>query len=374
MRNKPWITTIISVPILIGLPLLGVVLEGLPVGRYFEFPPQTRFIKHSPFSWGVFLLYVVIIGGALFPFVYRGARLARGNGGGSPAVGRFPWWGWAGVFSGIAFWTLAWTRFSWFSAFQAHTFTPLWISFIIVTNALCFSRTGRSLITHRPGFLVCLFPLSAVFWWFFEYLNRFVQNWHYMGVRYSASSYVLYASISFSTVLPAVMSVRELVREFRWIQRGFRTWTKFPLVSNRLLGLGCLVAGAGALLLVGIFPNVLFSMLWVAPLVIIVSVQILTGQSHVFSGLSEGDWREIVSSALAALICGWFWEMWNYWSLAKWEYTIPFVDRFHVFEMPILGYGGYLPFGLECAAVAGLINSVWNSPIPQSCGTAESSN
>jgi hypothetical protein len=38
------------------------------------------------------------------------------------------------------------------------------------------------------------------------------------------------------------------------------------------------------------------------------------------------------------------------------------VDKFHVFEMPILGYAGYLPFGIECVAVVGLIDGIWNSP------------
>jgi hypothetical protein len=79
------------------------------------------------------------------------------------------------------------------------------------------------------------------------------------------------------------------------------------------------------------------------------------GEHHALSGLARGDWRLVVSSALAALICGWFWEMWNYYSLAKWEYVIPFVHRFQVFEMPILGYAGYLPFGLECAVIAHLL-------------------
>lgn len=58
--------------------------------------------------------------------------------------------------------------------------------------------------------------------------------------------------------------------------------------------------------------------------------------------------------ALAALICGVFWELWNFCSLAHWEYTVPFVQRFELFHMPLLGYAGYLPFGLECLAVADL--------------------
>jgi hypothetical protein len=30
------------------------------------------------------------------------------------------------------------------------------------------------------------------------------------------------------------------------------------------------------------------------------------------------------------------------------------VQRFHLFEMPLLGYAGYLPFGIECALVMDL--------------------
>jgi hypothetical protein len=49
-----------------------------------------------------------------------------------------------------------------------------------------------------------------------------------------------------------------------------------------------------------------------------------------------------------------FWELWNSGSLAHWEYTIPFTHRFQLFEMPLLGYAGYLPFGLECLVVVQL--------------------
>jgi len=59
--------------------------------------------------------------------------------------------------------------------------------------------------------------------------------------------------------------------------------------------------------------------------------------------------------AIAALVCGFFWELWNVKSFAHWEYNIPYVDAYLVFEMPIIGYAGYLPFGLVCIAVAGVI-------------------
>lgn len=58
---------------------------------------------------------------------------------------------------------------------------------------------------------------------------------------------------------------------------------------------------------------------------------------------------------LSALFCGIFWEMWNMGSLARWHYSIPFVEGFRVFEMPWLGYAGYLPFGIECYVVVDMI-------------------
>ena len=62
---------------------------------------------------------------------------------------------------------------------------------------------------------------------------------------------------------------------------------------------------------------------------------------------------------LAALACGFFWELWNWHSLAKWIYTVPYVDRWHGFEMPLLGYAGYLPFGVTCALVLQLVGRLY---------------
>lgn len=101
----------------------------------------------------------------------------------------------------------------------------------------------------------------------------------------------------------------------------------------------------------GAYPDQLFALLWVSPLMIILSIQGLTGRPALLHPLMNGDLRPVVVPAIAALICGFFWELWNSLSLARWSYTIPYVQRFHLFEMPVLGYGGYLPFGLECLLV-----------------------
>jgi hypothetical protein len=43
---------------------------------------------------------------------------------------------------------------------------------------------------------------------------------------------------------------------------------------------------------------------------------------------------------------------------------VPYVQRFQLFEMPLLGYAGYLPFGLECALVMDLVARVLGRPNP----------
>jgi hypothetical protein len=51
------------------------------------------------------------------------------------------------------------------------------------------------------------------------------------------------------------------------------------------------------------------------------------------------------------LLTAFFWEMWNFLSYPKWVYHVPWGGWLHVFEMPLLGYGGYLPFALELFAL-----------------------
>ena len=132
---------------------------------------------------------------------------------------QFPWWGWCGLFTGSMFWILAWTRFSWFTTFQPHTFAPLWGSYILVINALRYRKIGHCMMLDRPRFFLLLFPISAVFWWFFEYLNRFVQNWQYTDIHYPPWQYFGLASLSFSTVLPAVLGTREWILSAAWISQ-----------------------------------------------------------------------------------------------------------------------------------------------------------
>jgi hypothetical protein len=344
--------------LLLGMPLLGVRLAGAPLVPYLEMPPRTNFVEHADFSWPVFCGMAAGLIAVLWPFAVRLLKTRRDARvpGTRPEATSFPAWGWLALALGLAVWTLAWTRFPWFKPFQPFTFTPLWLAYIVVVNALVVRRTGRSPLTHHTAPYLSLFPISALFWWFFEYLNRFVQNWHYIGIGpLSAGDYVLRATLPFATVLPAFVATRAWLASYPGLWTPLSAWTPIIPRRPRLVAWLALLAAALGLAGIGVWHEILFPLLWVSPLIVLASIRSLAGSPTFLGDLRRGDWRPLALAALSALVCGFFWEMWNILSLEKWIYTVPFVDRFHLFEMPLLGYAGYLPFGLECALIAELV-------------------
>ncbi len=349
---------VVLASMLLGLPALGVLLKGEDIWLYLEFPPVNQFVSKAGFSWIAFGIFLILI---LFTLSLLIAIFLKSN---SPESrtekGRFPWWGWVGCTALILFWSLAWNRFEWMGSWQEHTFFPLWACYIVIINALTLKRTGSCMMTDQTAFFLSLFPISAIFWWFFEYLNRFVQNWSYTAVHYSPAKYFLLATLAFSTVLPSVLGTCRFLMSFPRIKEGLRFNIPFQIHRPEIPALAGLFVAAAGLGLIGVFPDYLFPLLWVSPLVILLSLKTLFKEEHLLHLHRSERQPQFIAAMLSALICGFFWEMWNYWSMIKWTYAIPFVDRFRLFEMPILGYSGYLPFGLECVIIGETIREIFS--------------
>ncbi len=77
----------------------------------------------------------------------------------------------------------------------------------------CHLATFRHLSDNKVFWSASLAFSSALFWWYFKWLNRFVQNWYYIGIDdfFMGFAYVLHATIWFSTVLPAVAGTTEFL-------------------------------------------------------------------------------------------------------------------------------------------------------------------
>ncbi len=355
------IKLLILISAAVALPLSGIALTGRPVANYLEFPPVTRHIQHAPFTWPGFIILSFMFLTILILLIILAVRYIKHHPLGiSPAsVYRFPFWGYAALVSMALFWITAWTRFGLFAGCLHLTFFPLWLSFIILINALKFRRTGSCMLTRKPRKFILLFPVSMVFWWYFEYINGFVHNWYYVGTMYDTLTTFLLSSLAFSTVLPAVLSTHEYLISFNIIRTGFDTTGHFRFPIHRITAAAALIISCAGLFFIGVFPDYLFFMTWLSPLMLIISLQVLFNEKHILSGIETGDWSIFISASIAALICGIFWEMWNYYSFPKWEYSVPFVNGFRIFEMPVMGFLGYIPFGLFCVEFVDFITNLF---------------
>lgn len=235
----------------------------------------------------------------------------------------------------------------------AYLFFPLWLGYVLAVDALVFRRTGTSLLTRSPGQFVMLFVLSAPCWWLFELINRRTQNWIYLGSgAFSGIEYWVLCSLSFSTVMPAVFETAELAQSFKWINR-FARGARLP--ASRTVTVTFLVCGLAMLALVLQWPRYFYPFVWISIALILEPINIWLGRRSFSDRLRFGDWREVVALSTGALICGFFWEFWNYFSYPKWIYQTPGAQFLHVFEMPLPGYGGYIPFAWELFALRNLL-------------------
>ena len=269
-----------------------------------------------------------------------------------PRVGAAPW-----LWVGLALVAVAWWA-SWFGPdpLRHHAFFPLWFGYILAVDGLVRLRAGESLLSRSPARWALLFSFSIPLWWVFEWANRFLGNWRYLlPYPYHPLVYALLASLSFSTVMPAIFETASLVRTFR----PFAGPIRGPRLAPGRSGL-VLVAIAGAAMFAAslLWPRFAFPLVWIGLVLLVDPINRLLGWRSLAGEVAGGRWDTVLVLWAAGLVCGFFWEFWNVLAMPKWVYQVPFVGEPKLFEMPSLGYGGYLPFALEVFAAYNLLHGL----------------
>ena len=275
----------------------------------------------------------------------------------SPTTHRVPPHGWLGVALIAVFWPVNWMA----DGLRTHwAFFPLWLGYCLTVDGLAVLRHGTSLLTRGPWRYAGLFLVSAPMWWIFEAINLRTRNWIYVGrEQFGALEYAAFATLSFSTVVPAVLGTAELVAGLRAV-RGMRP--RAALGSGRQAT--GLLFGLGVLAFAGLMarPESLFPLVWISLVLILEPINVWVGNRSLIEWTRVGDWRPVVALGLGGVICGLFWEMWNVYSYPKWIYRVPIFGFAHVFEMPLLGYLGYVPFSWELFAMVHLAFGLAGAP------------
>jgi len=240
--------------------------------------------------------------------------------------------------------------------FASWYFPIIWFGYIFLIDSIIYKLRGNSLIMNRKNHFFTILILSALIWWLFEFLNFRTQNWNYAGVLPEAWTIrKLYGTISFSTVLPAVIETFELIKTFKLFNKI--RLIKHHRITHNFLYL-MTYSGFFMLMLSVLFPNYFYPFVWISFYFILDPINYLHKQPSIVGYWKNGNIKTPLILFVSGTLCGILWEFWNYYAVTKWYYNIPFVGFFKIFEMPILGYLGYGPFAFELFAMYYFIKSL----------------
>jgi hypothetical protein len=228
-----------------------------------------------------------------------------------------------------------------------------WYPYILFLDALLGRLEGRSWLLNQPRDFLKMFFWSTSIWLIFEACNLVLKNWGYVAVlplwwvRWPG-----YA-LAFATVLPGVLLTAEVLSALG----AFQGATARPFRLGRWQPVSLLV-GVAFLVLPLVLPRYAFPLVWGAFFFLLDPFCDLLGGDSLIVRFAQGERREHLCLLAAGLVCGLWWESWNWFAVTKWVYTLPVLNFWKIFEMPLLGYLGFLPFALECAVMYNFLKAL----------------
>ena len=228
-------------------------------------------------------------------------------------------------------------------------FTPIaWTGYILFIDALIYRLRGESFISNRRREFALMIPLSISCWLIFELYNLHLRNWYYEGLPDSMGMRVIGYAWAFATIFPGILETSELIDTlgiFKNVSVGGGRIRRGILYTSVIVGFLFLAVPP---LLPAEIAKYLFGLVWMGFVFLLDPVNYYLGGKSLFRDLEKGRIDKLLSLFLAGAICGFLWEFWNYWAATKWVYDVPFLREPKIFEMPLIGFLGFLPFAVEC--------------------------
>ncbi|NIM19227.1 MAG: hypothetical protein GTO51_02480 [Candidatus Latescibacteria bacterium] len=242
-------------------------------------------------------------------------------------------------------------------------FTPIqWTGYILFMDGLHKRLKGTSVISDHFGEFALLLLISIGSWLIFEGYNLLLENWRYVGLpenrllRYSGYAW------SFATISPAIFLTYQVLDDLLPGPSPFAGPSRMGSSAFAILvflGLACLVVPV-------VKPSTYMTpLVWLGFALFLDPINHRLGERSILAELFSGHGRSLGILFLSGLVCGLFWEFWNYWSTAKWHYDVPYWGHIKLFEMPVLGFLGFMPFTIECFAIYKFVRRILPIPLKE---------
>lgn len=231
-------------------------------------------------------------------------------------------------------------------------FTPIqWTGYVLFLDALRLKLRGESYMIHRTGEFLLMLLVSDACWFLFEAYNLHLQNWYYINLPENMAVRIFGYFWAFASVTPGVLLTSEVLDDFG----AFEKVKVRPRNISSTLRWTLIVIGVLFCLAPVLVPQstakYLFVTVWIGFVLLLDPINYRRGAPSLLAELEKGSVQKLLSLFLAGLICGVLWEFWNYWAGRKWIYNVPYFSEPKIFEMPLYGFLGFLPFAAECYVI-----------------------
>jgi len=276
-----------------------------------------------------------------------------------------------------------------------------WVGYLLVFDGLLSLVRARqsegSPLRVRPNRFLVAWLTSIPVWCFFDWVNFYhMQAWDYHGLPPHFAQRLAGYFVAFAAISPGMFLAAELYQRLG-VRRLACPVHQGPRLTG-ILSLGVILTLAAIIALIGVVqqrgPAFMLSTLilvvpgafvglvirhllatvftfglcftawailiadplgnmalWVGLIYLLDPINHRLGGPSILRDWQAGRLGRTASLMLGGATCGLLWEFWNYWALAKWTYNLPFLsglEQFTYFEMPLLGFLGFLPFAVEC--------------------------
>ena len=297
-------------------------------------------------------------------FIFRRYRSAA-------RTGVFPSYGYAGAAIVIAGELLL------FAGYEpvAIYFTAIeWTGYILWADAAVFALRGRSLLRSYPVEFACIAIFSIPLWLIFEAYNLRLENWIYIGLPRNTLARMTGYAWAFATIWPGIFETASLLRALSLTRSSVDSAVTQPTVPepaarSRFSAAAIASIAFGAILLIVpiLLPSGIreyfFGAVWLGFIFLLEPINRRMCGESLRKDLERGDSSRVFALLGAGVVCGIFWEFWNYWAHARWVYIFPIFQNWKIFAMPLPGYLGFPAFALECFAMLAFVARILNAAL-----------